>query len=68
MRNSESAHLFTYNYFRKLVSISIISAVFIPPSLNTIRTNKQTNTQQLSFNNIDRYWSVVPTTMFHRLL
>ena len=29
MRNSESAHLFTYNYFWKLVSISIISAVFI---------------------------------------
>ena len=30
MRNSDSAHLFTYNYFWKLVSISIISAVFIP--------------------------------------
>ena len=29
----ESAHLFTYNYFWVLVSISIISAVFIPPSL-----------------------------------
>ena len=46
MRNSESAHLFTYNYFWKLVSISIISPVFIRPSLfNTIRTNKHTNAQ-----------------------
>ena len=51
MRNSESAHLFTYNYFWKLVSISIISAVFIPPSLEYNpdkqthkHTNKHTNT------------------------
>ena len=29
MRNSESAHLFTYNYFWKLVCISVISAVYL---------------------------------------
>ena len=40
MRNSESAHLFTYNYFWKLVSISIISAVLFLHLFNTIRTNK----------------------------
>ena len=36
MRNSELAHLFTNNNLWKLVSISIIIAVFIPSSLNTI--------------------------------
>ena len=43
MRYSESAHLFTYDYFWKLVSISIISAVFIPPSLQ-YNPDKQTHT------------------------
>ena len=42
MRNSESAHLFTYNYSWKLVSISIISAVFSPRSLK-YNPDKQTN-------------------------
>ena len=56
MRNSESTHLFTHKYFWKLVSISIISAVSIPPSLS-YNPDKQTNkqTQQLGFNNIDFY-------------
>ena len=57
MQNSESAHLFTYNYFWKLVSISIIITVLFLQLFNAIRTNKQTHkhthTQQLSFNNID---------------
>ena len=47
MRNTESAQLFTYNYFWKLVSISIISAVFIPPSLQynpDKQIHKQTHT------------------------
>ena len=55
MRNSESAHLFAYNYFWKLVSISIISAVFIPPSLQ-YKPDKQTNKQtdkSLRFNYMD---------------
>ena len=59
MRNSKSAYLFTYIYIWKLVFISIIHAVSIPPSLNTIQTNKlthkQTNMRQSSFNNIDIY-------------
>ena len=33
MRNSKSAYLFTYNNIWKLVSISNINAVSIPPSL-----------------------------------
>ena len=62
MRNSESAHLFTYNYFWKLVSISIISAVFyssislIQSGQTDKQTNKQTNKQtdkSLRFNYID---------------
>ena len=55
MRNSESAHLITYNYFWKLVSISIIIAVF-NSSISIYNPDKQTkthaHTQQLSFNNI----------------
>ena len=66
MRNSKSTYLFTYNNIWKLVYISIINAVSIPPSLQynpdkqtNKQTNKQThtytNTQQSSFNNIDMY-------------
>ena len=61
MRNSESAYLFTYNYFWKLVSISIISAVLFLHLFNTIRTNKQTNKQtdkSLRFNYIDLLWNL----------
>ena len=68
MRNSESVHLFTYNYIWELVSISIISAVFIPPSLSynpDKQTNKHTNTQQLSFNNI--YILSISETWLHIL-
>ena len=57
MRNSESAHLFTYNYFWKLVSISIISAfLFLHLHNPDKQTNKHTQ-QQLSFNNIDSCYS-----------
>ena len=42
MRNSESAYLFANNHFWKLVSISIISAVY--SSISLIRTNKHTHT------------------------
>ena len=65
--------MFTYNHFWKLVSISIISAVFIPPSLQynlDKQTNKHTHTQQLSFNNIDikknnnKYSKHLPTVTF----
>ena len=51
MRNSESGHLLTHNYFWKLVSISNKIELLFLNLFNTIRTNKQTNkqTQQLSF-------------------
>ena len=56
MRNSKSAYLFTYNNIWKLVFISIINAVSIPPSLQYNpgkQTHTHTNKQQSSFNNID---------------
>ena len=58
MRNSDSAYLFTYNYIWKLFSISIISAVPIPPSLayQSGQTNKHTD-KSLRFNYIDIHCS-----------
>ena len=53
MRNSKSAYLFTSKYIWKLVFISIINAVSIPPSLYYNPDKIQTYKQQSSFNNID---------------
>ena len=56
MRNSESVHLFTYNYFWKLVYLYYKCGFYSSISLiQSGKTNKQTNkhTQQLNFNNID---------------
>ena len=67
MRNSESANLFTYNYFWKLVYLNykcgFYSSISLIQSGQTNElANTHTNTQQLSFINIDRllgiygYW------------
>ena len=55
MRNSESAHLFTYNFFLE-ISLYLNYNCGFYSSISLIQSgqrNKQTNTQQLSLNNID---------------
>ena len=53
MRNSKLAYLFAYYKIWKLVSISDINTVSIPPSLQynpDKQTNKHTNTQNTNNN------------------